>query len=46
MTQDVPYPPSIVLNGDVLRNVEKFQYLCSVITSNQVVDDEISARIG
>ena len=39
-------PPEIFLNGNQLKNTERFVYLGSTITSSLSLDDEINMRIG
>ena len=46
MGQDVPSPPSITIDNQVLEIADHFTYLGSIISSNLSIDSEIDKRIA
>ena len=46
MGQDVPSPPSITIDNQVLEDADHFTYLGSIISSNPSLDSEINKRIA
>lgn len=46
LSQNVPSPPSISIDGEVLENTDHFKYLGSTITSHLSLDKEIDTRIA
>ena len=39
-------PPSITVNGESLKNVDRFTYLGSTLSQNTTIDDEVNTRIA
>lgn len=46
MGQDIPAPPSITIDNEMLEVTDKFVYLGSVITSGLSLDSEIDKRLA
>ena len=46
VSQGTHVAPSITLNGDTLKTIEKFFYLGSIIYSKPSLEDELNSRIG
>ena len=46
LSQGTETPASITLNGEPLKNVDKFTYLGSTISASLNLDDELNSRIG
>ena len=39
-------PPNITVNGESLKNVDRFTYLGSTLSQNTTIDDEVNTRIA
>ena len=46
LSQGTEMPANITLNGEALKNVDKFTYLGSTISASLNLDEELNSRIG
>ena len=46
MAQNTPNIPSIYINNQLLKNVDDFKYLGSIVSSNPSLSKELDARVG